>query len=125
MKSFMVMHSTDKSHFEYKGGTGQNHASTLKTADLKEIRTFLLSVRHSCSSSPTKSALKVLTHTQMLAYIGLFLHVLLLVPMGSFLPLFFSSERERGKNSSSLFSFCTECHFIYYARVRDFVCQTV
>lgn len=37
------------------------------------------------------------THAQMLAYIGLLLHVLLLLPMGSFLPLFpiYPQQRER------------------------------
>ncbi len=64
----------------------------------------------------------------MLAYIGLLLHVLLLVPMGSFLPLFSSSPAERKKkneNSSSLFLCWVELHCICYACVRGFVCQTM
>ncbi len=53
------------------------------------------------------------THTQMLAHIGLLLHVLLLLPMGSFLPLFCSSPAEiKKKKKSHLHYFYVEQNFI-------------
>lgn len=52
-------------------------------------------------------------HKQMLAYIGLFLRVLLLLPEGSFLPLFSTSptEKERKKKNTHLHYFYVEQSF--------------
>lgn len=68
-------------------------------------------IRHSCSSACTKSAVKVYTHTDASLH-WLLLRVLLLVPMGSFLPLFSSIPAEReGEKKTHLHYFYVEQNF--------------
>lgn len=121
MGSFMEMHNTDRSSSGYKSRTQLSRAPTQKTDELKKQNPPQSPENFHFSECALRTAVALQvytqTHTQMLAYIGLFLHVLLLLPMGSFLPLFSLSPAEKEKKA--------EFHCIHYACVRDFVCLTI